>query len=352
MSKTDNNDTLLKIGLVVILALSAMTTFGFFIESMPGLIPLPFGIDPAIIKLITGAIGVLLFDGGAFYWLSVHNKSTENSKQRNVSNRIFWVCVAGSIMASLVYLVLFASNLWTVPQDARDVIGFAALIGVAFVVSFHFYSGIEMTKHNEENRVRVAEANSADKAERAERDALVHLDTLMEKEVKDQLTKIAPVLANRQAADIVRQRLLRMSSRFDVSDILDDDSVIVPGTFADDDPQPPRKSRLDTIRDMLPGREGEVQPAMEANKPSIGFDNPVNLVEAARRTQAGNSTPPTLYAVFKNGRQAGVGTTKADAEAAAKQMRQYQSETPPDPERRSPLPTISVRPIKAAAAQK
>lgn len=215
---------------VVVVAISASTSFGFFYTFFPGL--LPGGIAATSIgALVSGAIGVALFDVACVVWLVMFLRDAETSEQRAISLIMTLVTFVGSAAASVAYLGLTATGEIALDAATKDTIGTFALVVVIVGVVANFGAMNAYQRYNLENKKRVREADRRDTLQEAENQQAAYLDKLIAQNVKEILTKQAPQLAQQQAQRIAEQFYLSEQSKYqaaqqeDSGSLLDDNSL-------------------------------------------------------------------------------------------------------------------------------
>jgi hypothetical protein len=186
---------------VVIVAISASTSFGFFYTFFTNLIPAGV-LDPLIGALISGVVGVLLFDVASVIWLNTFLNHAETPEQRAITLIMTIVTFLGSAAASVAYLVLTATGDLALDPTTRGSIGMFALVVVIIGVVANFGSMQAYQRFSYDNKQRVREADRRDRIQTAEEEQAAHLDDLIAQQVREQLTQIAPDLARQQARRI------------------------------------------------------------------------------------------------------------------------------------------------------
>lgn len=120
----------------LIVALSCLTSFGFFVETFSlgrGILP-----DNALSVLINGAIGVLVLDVAALVWLRIYLKGSDNNDLRAIAIVGAAVSMAGAATSSFAYLVMMSTAADTFGPELRQYAtwGIAALIVLHFLLVF------------------------------------------------------------------------------------------------------------------------------------------------------------------------------------------------------------------------
>lgn len=125
-----------KVFFALIVGLSALTSFGFFVETFSlgrGLIP-----DNMLSVLINGAVGVLVLDVGAIVWLRIYLKGSDNNDLRALAVVGAAISMAGAAVTSFAYLVMMSTAADTFGPELRQYAtwGIAGLIVLHFVLVF------------------------------------------------------------------------------------------------------------------------------------------------------------------------------------------------------------------------
>jgi hypothetical protein len=189
---------------VAIVAISASTSFGFFYTFFTNLIPAAV-LAPAVGALISGVVGVLLFDVACVVWLNTFLNHAETPEQRAITLIMTVATFLGSAAASVAYLGLTATGDLALDATTRASIGMFALVVVIVGVVANFGSMQAYQRYSLDNKERVREADRRDRIHTAEEEQAEHLDKLIAQQVREQLTQIAPNLAAQQARRIANQ---------------------------------------------------------------------------------------------------------------------------------------------------
>ena len=188
---------------VVLLIISATTSFAFFVEFFPEIIPGSV-LAKDIGALVSGAIGVALFDVATVVWLLMFLHDAATPQQRAIALILAVFTFMGSAAASVAYLSLSAEGSMDVLDVATKttVASFALVIVLLGIVS-NFGASQMYNRYSYDNIMKVQEANRRDKLLAAEFEQAGFLDKLIEQQVKEKITAIAPTLAESQAQRIV-----------------------------------------------------------------------------------------------------------------------------------------------------
>ena len=190
---------------LVVLSISASTSFGFFYRFFSALIP-PSLLGAAIGALISGLIGVLLFDVACSIWLYTFLHHAITPEQRAVSLIMCGVTFIGAAAASIAHLALTASSDMALDASAVNTIAMISLVAVIVGVIANFGASLAYQRFDYGNKQKVREADRHDEIQRAEDEHAAYLDSLISQRVKERLAEAAPQLADIQAR--------RIASRF------------------------------------------------------------------------------------------------------------------------------------------
>ncbi len=186
---------------VVVLAISASTSFGFFYTFFDNLIPHSV-LAADIAALISGVIGTLLFDVACAIWLFIFLHHSETPEQRAITLIMTVLTFIGSAAASVAYLGLTAGGDLALDTATRDTIATFALVVVIIGVIANFGAMQAYQRYSYTNKQRVMEADRRDLLQSAEDEQARYLDELITQQVKEILTAQAGTLAQQQARRI------------------------------------------------------------------------------------------------------------------------------------------------------
>jgi hypothetical protein len=209
LKKIAANKTMRLIG-GIYFVLSAVTSFAFFFVHLPAFVPLPFlGAEMASVvePVISGLIGVALFDLAAIKWLEIYLYGSGNNDQRDIAQRAFWVGFWGSAASSFAYIFLTGNNLVVLPTEAAWWMSITSIFIIAASVVFNFYSKIVFDSHSNQSKEAIREAERLGRIQEAEANEADYLDDLIAQNVKERLNQHAAELASEQAEKIVAERL-------------------------------------------------------------------------------------------------------------------------------------------------
>ena len=125
-----------KVFFTLIVGLSALTSFGFFVETFSlgrGLLP-----NNVLSVLLNGLVGVLVLDGGAIVWLRIYLHASDNNDLRGLAIVGTAISMAGAAVTSFAYLVMMSTAADTFGPELRQYAtwGIAGLIVLHFVLVF------------------------------------------------------------------------------------------------------------------------------------------------------------------------------------------------------------------------
>lgn len=186
---------------LAVLMISASTSFGFFYRFFSALIP-PTLLGATVGALISGLIGVLLFDVACSIWLYTFLNHAVTTEQRAISLIMCGVTFVGAAAASIAHLALTATDDLALDPSATDTIAMTALVSVIIGVIANFGANLSYQRFSHENKEKVREADRNDEIQRAEDEQAKYLDSLIAKSVKEILAGQAPELARLQAEKI------------------------------------------------------------------------------------------------------------------------------------------------------
>ncbi len=202
---------------VVILAISASTSFAFFYNYFSNLIP-PGVLGPAVAALISGIVGTLLFDVASVVWLQTYLNDAKTPEQRAISLIMLIVTFVGAAAASVAHLSLSATGELALDTATLGSIATVALVTVIIGVIANFGSVIAYQRFSKESKDAVRESDRSDVIQRAEDAQLDELDTQLDKEVRDVLADMVPDLARQQAGRIAARVARREGAKYGGND--------------------------------------------------------------------------------------------------------------------------------------
>jgi len=203
---------------VIILAISASTSFAFFYNYFSNLIP-PGVLGPDVAALISGIVGTLLFDVAAVVWLQTYLNDARTPEQRAISLMMLIVTFVGAAAASVAHLSLSATGDLALDAATLDSIATVSLVTVIIGVIANFGSTIAYQRFSYDNKQSVRTSDREDEIQKAEDEAANELDSLVSQKLKEKLTHIAPSLADQQAARIAAQYARRESAKYGSAEV-------------------------------------------------------------------------------------------------------------------------------------
>jgi len=198
---------------VVILAISAVTTFSFFATYFSAIFPAGM-LGPELAALLAGGAGVVLFDIAAIYWLHTFLNHAETSEQRGIALLMLFVTFVGAAGASIAQLGLAASGDVALDPATRQSIANASVWTVIVGVVFNFGANIAYGRFSLASKQAVMEADRRDMLQDAEDEQARLLDGLIAQNVKELITGAAPLLAQEQAKRLVTQFQAREMAKY------------------------------------------------------------------------------------------------------------------------------------------
>lgn len=121
-----------KVFFALIIGLSALTSFGFFVETFSlgrGFLP-----DNVVSIAINGLVGVLVLDGGALIWLRIYLKGADNNDLRAIASVGAGVSLIGAAITSFTYLIMVSVSSDVFGPEIRQY----STLGIAAIIIFHF----------------------------------------------------------------------------------------------------------------------------------------------------------------------------------------------------------------------
>lgn len=184
-----------------LLVISASTTFGFFYRFFTAWLPAGL-VSSDVAAIVSGMVGVLLFDVASLIWLWAFLFNARTSEQRAISLVMAGLTFVGAAAASIAHLGLTASGDIAFDGTTANTIGMAALITVIGGVVVNFGSSLLYSRYSPDNKERVRLAERADKIAAAEQQQAAALDELVASKIESKLAALADSLAEQQAAEL------------------------------------------------------------------------------------------------------------------------------------------------------
>lgn len=203
MPKT-TNQFIFKAFSSVVIFISGITTFSFFSTFFPGLIA-EGNFDPRLSAIISGLIGVVLFDLGVLVWLNTYLNGSETSEQRSVSLLMTIIDFTCSALASIAWLVLSAVGPMALTPTTNQSIAVASLVAVLIGVVFNFGASVVFQRFTQEAKEQVQEQNRRDILASAETKNSRILDDLVTKGLSEKFSEMAPEIAGIQSERMAKK---------------------------------------------------------------------------------------------------------------------------------------------------
>lgn len=197
---------------IVLLAISASTSFGFFYNHFY-LIP-PSLLGETVGQLISGIVGVLLFDAATSIWLITYLNDAKTPEQRAIALILSGATFLGAAAASVAHLALSATGTMALDAATLDTISMIALVCVILGVIANFGGSLMYSRFSYDNKLSVRESDRADSVQMAEDEQARLLDDLIAQGVKEQITALAPQLAHEQASRLVESFRAREMAKY------------------------------------------------------------------------------------------------------------------------------------------
>lgn len=186
---------------IVLLVISATTSFAFFFNHFY-IIP-PSLLGETVGQLISGIVGVLLFDAATSIWLVIYLQDAGTPEQRAISLILAGFTFLGAAAASVAHLALSATGTMALDIETLDTISMIALVCVILGVIANFGGSLMYSRFSQDNKIAVRESDRSDAIQKAEDEQARLLDGLIAQGVKEQITAVAPALAKEQASRLV-----------------------------------------------------------------------------------------------------------------------------------------------------
>ena len=196
-----------------VMLISAITSFSFFYTYFPTLIPASV-LDASLRSIISGMVGMMLFDVAAVIWLFTYLNHSETSEQRAISLAMTLITFLGAAAASIAYLSLNAQGEMRLDDSTLATIGIIALITVIGGIIANFGSAQAHHRFSLENKRAVHESDRRDLILQAEEEQAQYLDNLIAQQMKEKLSGLAPGLAQKQAEKLASRFYNHESSKY------------------------------------------------------------------------------------------------------------------------------------------
>lgn len=199
---------LLTVASIIIIAISAITTFGFFSAYFPAIVSPEF-VGPMYARATSGLIGVIVFDLMTVTFLMAFLYKAGTPEQRAIALIMTFVTFIFSAIASAAHLYMTASG--NMAQDAATLstLRNVAMLAVVAGVVLNFGAWLLYSRYSLESKERVRQADRRDAIMRAEESQADYLDKLVIQKTKTRLEaeadKLADLKAGRIAGAFVRR---------------------------------------------------------------------------------------------------------------------------------------------------
>lgn len=183
---------------LIVLAISASTSFGFFYNFFDALLP-PELLGPKFAAFVSGAVGIILFDVACSIWLLTFLNHAETPEQRAITLIMTSITFIGSASASVAHLGLTASGELAIEESMKGSIALVSLVVVILGVIANFGAALAYQRFSADSKQAVRESDRRDLILKAKDEHAKSLDQLVQQKVREMLTKQAPAIARVQA---------------------------------------------------------------------------------------------------------------------------------------------------------
>ena len=188
---------------IVVALISATTSFSFFATYFSTIIPSTV-LDPQIGRLVSGLMGVTLFDLATIVWLYTFLHVAETSEQRAISLAMIVVTFLGAASASVAYLSLSATGAMALDATSLQTIGSLSLIVVLIGIVLNFGAMLAFTRYSRENKQLIVQSDFDEVVERMEIESKKQLLLALKAQVTANIAPVAKQLAKEQATQMLR----------------------------------------------------------------------------------------------------------------------------------------------------
>jgi len=200
---------------IVVLIISATTSFGFFYRFFSGLIPADI-VGAFVARVVAGIVGVILYDLATVFWLTLFLSNADTPHQRAISGVMIAVSFIGAAVASVAHVILTATSFeltgsWFVTLQWVSV----GTVTVGIIAQFGAKTLYDSQSH--ENTVKMKEADRRDELLDAQ---FAQMDTLTDKvkaESGRYFDMVAPDLAAHQARLIIQDFWKKESDKYGIN---------------------------------------------------------------------------------------------------------------------------------------
>jgi hypothetical protein len=246
-----------------ILLVSASTSFGFFYNFFDSLIP-PELLGKQTAALISGAVGIMLFDIACAVYLFAFISHADTPERRAITLIMTTVTFVGSASASVAHLGLTATGDLAIDPDARGTIAMVSLVIVILGVIVNFAAILAYQRFSYENKIAVRESDRLDMLQKAEAEQADELDQLVAQQVKELLTKQAPQLAAMQAERLAAKFYRNEQSKYGSTDT---QAALPQNTNRQTELNQPLDNSGVTLFDLANNRTGQSNPETAQRQP-------------------------------------------------------------------------------------
>lgn len=207
MERLTANKTGVVVG-VIYFVISSITSFMFFHENLPSLVALPILESSAALvePIVSGIIGLLLFDGAAVGWLVLYLRGCDNNEQRSIASTAFYVAIGGSAVASFAHVFLTGNSLLVLPADLRFGVSVFSVFIVATAVVFNFVAKLVFDRNSKESKEAIRLSVRLGRIQSAEEKEVATLDELIVQKTAKKLAARADMIAEKRSDRIVAER--------------------------------------------------------------------------------------------------------------------------------------------------
>lgn len=191
---------------VIVLVISAITSFSFFYTFFGNLLPDGF-VENSISRMVSGVIGTVLFDLATAVWLFVFLQASNSPEQRAISGIMTLVVFVGAASSSVAYLILTATGQLALDAGTQDSVATFALVVVIIGVIANFGAAQAHRALSTENKEAITLSNWRDKLAKNKQKNKKGLMRQVEAQVKEQLKIISPDLAKIKTQLLVQEFL-------------------------------------------------------------------------------------------------------------------------------------------------
>lgn len=197
-----------------VLVISSSTSFAFFYNFFDGLIP-PALLGQEVSALISGIVGVLLFDGACVVWLYAYLRDAETADQRAVSMVMVLITFIGGTAASVAHIALSAAEFGVDPETAAT-IGNLSIVAVIVGVVANFGAVQLYRSSTIEVKEAIREADREDEIQKVREGNEKELDQMVASKAKAALSEVSGVLAIEQTHLIVEDFRKKEAARYGI----------------------------------------------------------------------------------------------------------------------------------------